>query len=156
MRELPIRSLSRSQQRRVQDRDQHRFARAFNNVAEEIVAEEFGLSTFNDAGWYDLEVPETGTKYEVKSTSSEVGDKYPGTGRFRLWRSQHRSLTASEGAGMAWYAFVVLDEDAGSIKIQRRRPTTVTRLVNERGGWNDAGHERYSEQHKLPWPVAVR
>lgn len=148
--ELPIRDLSRNQRKRVQDTDGHRFAKAINNVAEEVVAEEYDVSTFTDAEWYDCVDKDSGTKYEVKSTSSRIGDDYPAKGRFRLWKAQHLSLAISEGQNMAWYAFVFLDESTGTLKIQRRKPTTVTKIVNERGGWYDSGHSSKGKQYKLP------
>ena len=138
--ELPIRSLGRSQQRRVQGDE-------FDQLAESLVAEEFGLSEFNDAEWYDAVLKSTGAKYEVKSTSSRIRS---GAGRFRLWEGQHRSMTAAEGQNAAWYAFVLLDTDDGVIRIQRRRPSTVTGIINDRGGWNRSGHESKGRQHKLP------
>lgn len=60
-------------------------------------------------------------------------------------------MTAAQGAGAAWYAFVLLDLDDGVIRIQRRRPSTVTKIVNDRGGWNRSGHESKGKQHKLPF-----
>jgi len=73
--------------------------------------------------WYDGTGP-SGTRYEVKST----------TGRgYRIWRDQHRSLTA---APSAYYVFVYGD------KIVARRPSTVTKYVSESGGWVDSGHDR--------------
>jgi hypothetical protein len=73
-----------------------------------------------------------------------------------VWEQQHRSLTAAEGANMAWYAFVLLDERDGTLKIQRRKPSTVTRIVNKRGGWNESGHEGMeSRQMKLPYSAVL-
>lgn len=139
--ELPIRRLPRNQQQRVQ-------GDAFDSLAEELVAEEYGVSEFNDAEWYDCLDRDSGVKYEVKSTSTEIRS---GPGRFRLWKQQHRSMTTSEGQqSTAWYAFVLLDLEEGSIKIQRRKPSTVTRILNERGGWNQSGHESKGKQHKMP------
>ena len=137
--ELSIRQLPRSHQRKVQ-------GDLFHELAETIVAEEFGLSEFNDSEWYDCILKSTGTKYEVKSTSDRIRS---GKGRFRLWESQHRSLTAAEGQNMAWYAFVLLDTSDGVIRIQRMRPSTVTGIIRDRGGWNRSGHSK-GKQHKLP------
>lgn len=140
------RDLSRGQQRDLQREA------AFDELAEEIVAEEYGLEHVGvDAEWFDARHPDRPTKYEVKSTSSTVGDQYPGDGRFRVWEGQTRSLVASDANGSAWYAFVLFDEDAGLLRIQRRRPSTVLGIVNERGGWNQSGHESMGRQHKLPW-----
>jgi hypothetical protein len=146
---LDPRDLSRGQQRRLQREA------SFADVAEEIVAEEYGLDGLGlDPDWWDLRT-ESGTKYQVKSTSTEIGEKYPGSGRFRVWQGQHRSLVASDAVGTAWYAFVLLDEDRGVLRIQRRRPSTVGRIVRERGGWNRSGHESQGRQHKLPWETVV-
>jgi len=143
--ELPIRRLPRNQQQRVQ-------GDAFDELAETLVAEEFDLSQFTDADWYDCVDRDSGVKYEVKSTSDEIRS---GPGRFRLWQQQHRSMTTSEGQNStAWYAFVLLDLEDGVIKIQRRKPSTVTRILNQRGGWNQSGHESKGRQHKVPiWAV---
>jgi hypothetical protein len=85
-------------------------------------SERYGFE-IDDARWYDGTGP-SGTRYEVKST----------TGRgFRIWRDQHRSLTA---APSAFYVFVYGD------RIVARRPPTVTRYVREAGGWVDSGHDR--------------
>jgi hypothetical protein len=37
--------------------------------------------------------------------------------------------------------------------MQRRQPSTVLRLVNERGGWHRSGHGEMGRQHKLPIDV---
>jgi len=143
--ELPIRRLPRNQRQRVQGDE-------FDSLAEELVAEEYGLSEFTDADWYDCVDRDSGVKYEVKSTSSEINSsRYRARGRFRLWQEQHRSMAASQGAnGVGWYAFVLLELDEGVIRIQRRKPSTITRIVNDRGGWNQSGHETKGKQHKIP------
>lgn len=120
------------------------------DLAEDLVAEEYDLSTFNDADWYDLEDRESGAKYEVKSTNSQIGEEYPAKGRFRIWEDNHRSLATSDGQGTAWYVFVLWHERDGLIKYRRRSPGTVTQIIDERGGWNDSGHERDARQIKLP------
>jgi hypothetical protein len=86
--------------------------------------------------WYDAINPRTDAKYQVKS--AETGR------RFRVWADQHRSLTAAEGQNAAWYVFVT---ESGH---RRMRPSTVTAIIRERGGWNESGHERGSKQHKIP------
>jgi len=85
-------------------------------------AERYGFDV-ESARWYDGIGP-SGTKYEVKSTS--------GRG-YRIWRDQHRSLTS---APSAWYVFVF------DGRIVKRRPSTVTRYVNDAGGWVKSGHDR--------------
>lgn len=143
--ELRIRSLTRNEKNRLQ-----RGGKAFDQLAEELVADEYGLSPFTDAEWYDAVDEDSNTKYEVKSTQETVGDSYSNPGRFRLFKGQHRSLTASEGQGMAWYAFVLLAESEGVIRIQRKKPTTVTKIIRRRGGWNRSGHASKGKQHKVP------
>ena len=115
-------------------------------TATDAVCDRYGL-TVESTPWYDA-VSDTGTKFEVKATSRELDDG--STGRFRLWEEQHRSLVASDAQATAWYAFVLLTRSGQVMAIQRRRPSTVTRLVNERGGWYDAGHaEKDGRQFKL-------
>lgn len=143
MKKVKLRDLSR-QQRRQYDDDRE-------TVAEELVAEEFGLLHVPDrAEWYDAVNDNTGAKSEVKSTSERIGEEYPADGRFRVWESQTRSLVASDAQGVAWVAFVLFDEDAGHAYIQRRKPSTVLSIVNERGGWNESGHSEFGRQYKLP------
>lgn len=147
---LDPRDLSRGQRRDLQ-REQE-----FGELAEELVAEVYGLEHVGvNAEWFDARHPYRPTKYEVKSTSSTIGEKYPGDGRFRVWRSQTRSLIASDAQASAWYAFVLFDEDEGVLRIQRRRPSTINDLVQERGGWNRSGHESQGRQHKLPWDEVI-
>lgn len=144
---VPIRSLSRGRQERLQR------SKSFGDVAEELVGEWYDVDLARGAEWFDLEHQGSGAKYQVKSTPSTIGGSYPGAGRFRLWESQHRSLTASEGQGTAWYCFVLLHEGEGELWFRRMFPSTVTRRVRERGGWNRSGHKSYERQHKLPWTV---
>lgn len=93
--------------------------------------------------WDEAIDESTGTKYEVESTHED--------GRFRLWEDQTRSLLSSDARGTAWVAFVLFDERGNVEAMQRRKPSTVNRIVRERGGWNRAGHsERDGRQHKLP------
>lgn len=143
------RSLSRNQQERLQR------SKSFGDVAEEIVAEEYDLEGLSlDAEWWDLRHPSRPAKYEVKSTSTTVGEKYPGDGRFRVWESQTRSLLSSDARGVAWYVFVLMDEEAGVLRMRKAKPSTVSRWVRERGGWNKSGHESMGRQHKIPrWVV---
>jgi len=67
-----------------------------------------------------------------------------------VWEDQTRSLIASDSQATAWYAFVLFDEDRGVFLIQRRRPSTVLEIVNERGGWNRSGHDM-GPQYKIPY-----
>lgn len=123
-------------------------------LAEEIVADEYGLlHRANEEEWYDCRHPRTNAKAEVKSAFTEVGEKYPARGRFRLRRDQTRSLLSSDAAGVAWYAFVRFDPDAGDVDVRRAKPSTVSGWVRERGGWNRAGHDEFDWQHKLPHSV---
>lgn len=140
------RDLSRGQQEKLQ-----RGGDAFDELAEELVAEEFDLEHVGvDAEWFDCRHPDRPTKYEVKSTHEQIGEDYPAEGRFRVWKSQTKSLVASDARATAWYAFVLFDESEGLFYLQRRRPSTISRLVRDRGGWNESGHESMGPQHKLP------
>ncbi|GGM46341.1 hypothetical protein [Haloarcula argentinensis] len=142
---LDIRSLPRARRERLQR------SKSFGDVAEEIVAEVYGLEGLSlDPDWWDLRHPSRTTKYQVKSTSTTVGNRYPGDGRFRVWEGQTRSLIASDAQTTAWYAFVFLDETDGVLRITRMKPSTVNNLVQDRGGWNRSGHSM-GEQHKIPW-----
>jgi len=144
------RELSRGDQRALQREAD------FAELAERLVAEQWGLEGLSlDAEWWDLRHPDRPTKYEVKSTSSTVGEKYAGDGRFRVWKTQTESLVRSDAQATAWYAFVLFDEDAGLLRIQRRRPSTVRDIVENRGGWNRSGHESMGPQHKLPFNEVV-
>lgn len=137
------RNLTRSQQRDLQRTE------SFGDLAEAIVREVWNLS--NESGeWYDATHPNSNARYEIKSTSSEIGDKYPGDGRFRVWESQTNSLIASDRANVAWYVFVFMDESDGLLRLQRRKPSTVLNIVNKRGGWNESGHPM-GRQYKLPY-----
>jgi hypothetical protein len=111
-----------------------------------------------EADWYDLVGP-TGTKYEVKSTTKTYSGEYSegDPGRFRLWEDQHLSLVAADRTGTAWYVFVLLDDDEVAA-VQKRRPSTVTKIVDDvgDGDWNLAGHsERDSRQQKVPWTAVM-
>jgi hypothetical protein len=139
--DLPPRRRLTELNRRADDRGE---------FAELLVAEMFdALHTPDETEWYDCR-SSSGTKYEVKSTETELGNGAPG--RFRLWDDQHRSLLASSSNGTAWYVFVLF-EDAGIRDIRRTRPPTVTRLVQEvgNGEWDLSGHARGEQQQKLPW-----
>lgn len=102
-----------------------------------------------DTNWYDAIDPDTGTKYEVKSTDKE--NRYR-SGRFRVWEGQHRSLVASDRRGTAWYWFVLFDP-AGRIQTRRVKPSTVTEIVKESGGWSESDHAstEWDYEHRLEW-----
>lgn len=108
------------------------------------------------ADWYDVVHEERPTKIEVKSTHTTIDGETPGSfvdvaGRFRVWRSQLRSLIASDAAGTAWVVFVVFDEDGAPIEARRMRPSTLRRIVvDDYGGWDASGHAEMGEQQKLP------
>lgn len=139
-----IQNLPRQQRRRLQTDSEV--------VAEELVAEKYDVDHRPDrAEWYDCVNPRTGTKFEVKSCLSRVGESHPAPGRFRLRRDQTRSLLASDAAGVAWYVFVLVDVEEGAVRFRRAKPSTVSQWVRERGGWNRAGHDEFDEQHKLPY-----
>jgi len=113
--------------------------------AAEYVASEYSLERCPENDWCDLVNPRTSAKHEVKSARPDR--------RFRLWEDNHRSLTASDGQNVAWYDFVILSSGSNPQPLEHKRmkPATVTQLVNSRGGWNRAGHEkRDGRQHKLP------
>ena len=92
--------------------------------------------------WCDAINPRTGSRHEVKTC-------LPGK-RFRLWEDNHRSLAAAHGQNAAWYYFVVVTKSGNVVREKRMKAPTVTRLVNERGGWNKSGHRRGSRQLKIP------
>lgn len=117
-------------------------------------AEEFVATVYNvekdsgTASWYDC-VSDLGTKYEVKATLKERGSDI---GRYRVWADQHRSLVASDNAGTAWYVFVLLDGNRRVLDHIRCKPSTVTKWVNDNGGWGPSGHtDRRSRQCEIPW-----
>ncbi|RDZ65868.1 hypothetical protein C5B90_05825 [Haloferax sp. Atlit-12N] len=144
MKIVRMRDLSRHQKERLQSGETA-------TLAEELVADVYGLDHRpDDASWYDCVHPNSGAKTEVKSTSVRIGEKYPAHGRFRLRHDQTRSLLAADARGVAWYAFVLYDFDKGEIRIRRAKPSTVSKWVREAGGWNEAGHEEFEEQQKLP------
>lgn len=109
---------------------------------EQWVAQKFNLEFCEGVDWCDVENPRTGAKHEVKTALPSR--------RFRLWKDNHLSLTASDGQNVAWYDFLKLDSNGVIVEHRRMKPSTVTTIVNERGGWNTSGHVRGSKQHKLP------
>lgn len=111
--------------------------------AERFVARRFDLNVVPDqqARWYDAINPRTGAKYEVKSSKSG--------GMFRFWRDQHRRLSGANANGTAWYA-LVRREDGQPVEMRRVEPSTVTKVVNDRGGWNEPVHRREAKQKKVP------
>lgn len=126
-------------------------------AAGEIVAKELGGEHApNETEWYDVVLP-SGTKVEVKSTHVRLEDG--SEGRFRLWEDLHTSLTSAEASGHAWYAFVLFSQDDEVLGIQKRRPSTVTSIVDDVGEgdpWNLARHrERQSRQKKIPWSAVM-
>lgn len=144
-----LNSLPRTTQERL-----HRGESA--RVAQELATDALGGTaslTDDEATWYDITIGSTGTKLECKSTWERIGDKYPEAGRFRLRKDQTVSLRASAAAGKsgtAWYIFVLFSEQEGTARVRRSRPSTVARIVEERGGWNLARHDAFEYQHKLP------
>ncbi len=128
---------------------------AQGEFATEHVADVFNLVVENEIeDWYDAINERTGTKHECKSTRRELSNGRPG--RFRLWEDQIASLEASDRTATAWVTFVLLDQGGDVVAVQRRKPTTVRKIVEKRGGWNRAGHDQRSgRQHKLPWPEVV-
>lgn len=125
------------------------------DLAEEIVAEMFGLRHVGDkGGWYDAVLESTGTKYQVKSTAEDGATS--GSAEFRLWETDHRSLVASDAQATAWYAFVLFDVRDGLQDVRRCKPSTVTSIVQEFGGWNEANHaDKDSRQVKLPQELVM-
>lgn len=132
--------------------------------AERLAAEVFDVRHDNSEAWYDARHPNTGTKYESKSTHRTI-DNPDGEveGRFRLWESAHRRIAASEGAEdqTAYYVFVLFEGDsdpstsAQPVAMRRMHPSTVTRILRERGdgdtAWSASGHDSKGRQYKLPW-----
>lgn len=127
--------------------------------AARLVAAHFDIIYAPDrADWFDVVNDETGTKYEAKSTHMSIDGENPDSfvdvaGRFRVWKSQTRSLINSDaGRGnTAWMVFVVFDEDGVPIEARRMRPSTVWKIVVEEfDGWDASGHEDMGPQQKLP------
>jgi len=81
----------------------------------------------------------------VKSTATSIGQKYNSDGRFRVWKGQTRSLIAADANAVAWYAFVLLDEENAQIRIQRKKPSTVNAIVQECGGGIDLDTKRWGD-----------
>jgi len=116
-------------------------------LAERAVADRWDLEV-DRSEWFDLRNPRTGSKYQVKRAESKQGDD---DGRFRVFRGPHRSLAASDGQATAWYVFVLYSADGGRVvAMQRRKPSTVTQIVAEMGGWSESGHTAYREEKKIP------
>ena len=109
---------------------------------ESYVKQRDDLEKCTENEWCDLVNPRTGSKHEVKVAA-------PGR-RFRIWEDNHRSLTASDGQNVAWYDFLVVTMDDRVVEGRRMKPSTVTQIVRDRGGWNTSGHARGSRQHKIP------
>ncbi|RYJ12756.1 hypothetical protein ELS19_01400 [Halogeometricum borinquense] len=142
--------VTRSDMRRI---DKH--AQGDNGeYAERLVAAHYGVEHAPDeASWYDCVNRDTGTKFEVKAAQTVIDGRdetsfVPVEGRFRLWKSQTRSLVNSDAQNTAWFVFVLLDRDGSPLEMRRMRPSTVWSLVQEEGGWYDSGHEK-GEQRKI-------
>lgn len=118
--------------------------------AEEWVAERYDLELAAGEGlpgWVDAYNPRTGARYQVKSAAT----RDEGPPRVRLWEDQHRAAVGYLAHAPAWYVFLRVDRLGRVLEHARRRPQTVTRTVNELGGWNQAGHEvRDARQLKAP------
>jgi len=116
------------------------------DTAENFAAAQYDLTLTPEADWHDA-IADNGTKYEVKGAEKE---KRSGRqGRFRIWEDNHHSLSVSNGQANAWYVFVVI-ENGTVLDHRRTQPQTITRIINDRGGWNRSGHSRGGRQHKLP------
>jgi hypothetical protein len=143
-----IGDVPRSELRRIDEA-----AESDDDLAERLAAAVYGWRHANDeADWYDARDEATGTKAEVKSTHLRVGDEYPADGRFRLWRSQLRSLVASRFAGetgTSWVVFVLFDGDQ-PVDIRRMHARTARDLVEDTVGWGPSGHTEFGEQAKVP------
>ena len=139
---VPLRNLSRRERRQLEEDSA--------TLAEEIAAAVYGFTHQpDDAEWYDGVLESTGTKYEVKSTHSEIGSSYSANGRFRPRRDQLRSVRASDASGVAWVVFVLYDHNGGVVRLRRMKPSTVQRTLVD--SWNDAGHADFQKQHKVPF-----
>ena len=133
-------------------READRRAGSDAELAERLAAAYYGLDHAPDvADWFDARDTGLGTKMEVKSAHLSVGDDHPAEGRFRLWRSQLRSLTASRssGSGTTWVVFVVFDGERPTV-MRRMHARTARRIVEETVGWGPSGHEEWDVQAKVP------
>lgn len=124
-----------SNERRHEDTD-----RGYNG--EQWVKQQYDLERCPDTRWCDLQNPRTGARHEVKVALPNR--------RFRVWKDNHRSLVSSNAAGTAWYDFLVMSRSGRITDHRRMQPTTVSRIVDELGGWNESGHARGSYQKKIP------
>lgn len=136
--------------------------------AELLVAEVFDVRHDNSKAWYDARHPDTGTKYESRSTHRAIDNPdREATGRFRMWEDAHRRLAGAEGAEgqTAYYVFVLFAGDSDPtqssqpVAMRRMHPSTVTRVLRERSddgtAWHQSGHQSKGRQHKLPWPEVL-
>ena len=109
---------------------------------EDYVRRRDDLEECSENDWCDLVNPRTNTKHEVKVAAPDR--------RFRIWEDNHRSMVASDAGNVAWYQFLVVTMNGNVVEERKVKPSTVTTIVNERGGWNESGHVRGSRQHKIP------
>jgi len=148
---LDPRQLTTGQQNAL--RRSEEYGVSFDELAEDIVESIYNLKGDKDT-WFDLRHPTTGAKYQVKSTTSKIGEYYLNEGRFRIWQSQNKSMMGSDNANIAWYAFVLFDKNSGYLYVQRRKPKTVNKIVRESGGWNESGHDM-GRQYKVRIPDVI-
>ncbi len=161
------RDLSRSQQSRLQGRgsDSERWVEnpPIGDLAEELVAEEYGLSTGSGSQgrYWDAVAPDK-DRTEVKSTQTRVGAGQNASeteqGRFRLFRGQIEELVEYDERHDrdAFVAFVMFHEPDGVIYLTRLTPAEVLEIIeDEYGGWDESGHEEMGEQQKLPWDAVI-
>jgi len=121
------------------------------DLAENIADREYkGFSTFGVEN-FDLSNSETGSLAEVKSTATDIGEDYPESGRFRLWKDQHEKLLRADRQGSAFYIFVLfaVSERPVTARLKRKNPADVGNMIGGRGGWYASGHNK-GKQHKVP------
>lgn len=127
-----------------------RSGKAFDEPAEELVADEYGLEGLAlDSEWLDLR---HSTARRSRKSIYVDEDRREGLRRQSLSRLGGTDPLAhrQRRTGDHMYAFVLFDGGNGVLRIQRMKPSTVLSLVNERGGWNRSGHQSMGRQHKIP------
>lgn len=84
-------------------------------------------------GFKDLWDPGAQTPYQVKAATERASGRPP---RVRLWEEDHQKMRRFNG----WYVFALYSRGGELEEMVRVLTGTVTKAVDDRGGWNRAGH----------------